>query len=721
MRIPLPNLFRRRRARTRALLQIEFVECGAAALGIVLDYHGRKESLSRLREMCKVSRDGSGADAILSAAREFGLDARAFSCEVEHLRRLPAPYIVFWNFNHFVVVEGFSSKRVFLNDPTSGRISLSLDEFDRAFTGVALAFEKTAEFRKGGSRVTAVRSLMRRLEGQRLGLLFVALSSLALIVPSIISAALPKIFFDSILAQGAAHWIRPLTAAMSLTAVLLCALTLLQQRALARVENNLAVRSASEFFWRLLRLPMGFFSHRHAGELVGTVTANDRVAGLLAGDVATNLVSALLAGAYLALMIRYDRTLTAVVIAVAILNAAALRFVAKRRSQDSQRIAKERSRLCGSAIAGVSSIETLKAMGSEGEFFNAWAGQHADLMSAEQDMQRSHIFLSTMSPLLSATGAAVVLGLGGLRIMDGWLSLGMLVAFQTLMWSFLDPLNRLLNLGSKLQQIQGDLCRLDDVLGNPVDSEFDGHATAASPAVLSGEIEFRDVTFGYSAGEPLLRNFNLCVPAGSRVALVGASGSGKSTVVKLLAGLYRPWSGEIRFDGRKRDDLPRDLIKNSISMVDQDVTLIAGSFADNIALMDETLPPETLIGAARDAAMHDEIMAKPGGYRFQLAEMGGNLSFGQRQRVDIARALAANPRILILDEATSALDPLTEQVVLDNLRRRGCTCVVAAHRLSAIRDCDEIVVLENGSVVERGGHEELRRRNGKYAALMAEG
>jgi ABC-type bacteriocin/lantibiotic exporter with double-glycine peptidase domain len=325
-----------------------------------------------------------------------------------------------------------------------------------------------------------------------------------------------------------------------------------------------------------------------------------------------------------------------------------------------------------------------------------------------------------MSPLVSAIGAAVVLAIGGARIMDGWLSLGMLLAFQILMSSFLDPFHRLLNLGSKLLQVQGDLYRLDDVLQNPVEAGLSAEPSNPSGRRLFGQIEFCNVTFGYNPDQPLLRDFHLRVPSGSRIALVGATGSGKSTIAKLLAGLYRPSSGEIRFDGQLRDELARDRITNSVSLVDLDVTLIAGSFADIIALLDETLPHEAVVAAARDAAIHEEIMAKPGGYGFHIEEMGRNLSFGQRQRVDIARALAIDPRILILDEATSALDAVTEQTVLDNLRRRGCTCIVIAHRLSAIRDCDEIVVLSGGSVVERGSHQELMRLRGSFFALVAE-
>lgn len=584
MRTPFPNRLRRR-VRTRTLLQMEFVECGAAALGIVLDYFGRRETAPRLRALCQVARDGSPAAAILRAARELGLEARALRCEIDQLRGLEAPFIVFWEFNHYLVVEGIGRRQVFVNDPATGRHAIPMAEFDAGFTGVVLAFQKGPGFQKGGERPSAWRALRRRLEGQALGLCFVALSTLALVAPSMVAAVLPKIFFDSILGQGAAHWLHPAVAAMAITAVLLSAITVLQQRALALVESNLAVRSASEFLWHLLRLPMTFYAQRHPGDVVDSVGANDRVAALLAGEVATNLVSALLAGVYLALMYRYDRMLAGIVLVIAILNAAALQFVTRRRAGNSQQIAKERSRLFGVAVAGVDSIETLKSMGAESQFFDQWTSQHAELMSAEQRMQRSHIGLSTVSPLLSSFGAAAVLCIGGLRIMDGWLSLGMLVAFQTLMMSFLAPFHRLLNLGARLQQIQGDLHRLDDVLENRIDPALAGGAAQPPEPRLRGEIELRGISFGYGGEQPQLHDFTLHIRAGSRVALVGASGSGKSTAAKLLAGLYQPWRGEILFDGIRREELPRDVITDSVSMVDQEITLFSGSVAENISTL----------------------------------------------------------------------------------------------------------------------------------------
>jgi NHLM bacteriocin system ABC transporter peptidase/ATP-binding protein len=689
------------------LLQTELVECGAAALGIVLDYHGCHVELPALREMCKVSRDGQSAAAILDAATALGLNGGAFSCDTIHLRTLRPPYIAFWNFDHFLVVEGFDRNHVYLNDPSIGRHRVSHAEFDRSFTGVVLVFEKGAEFRKCGAQRSILRSLWRRLRGQKLNLGFVAISTLALVAPGTIAAVLPKVFFDTVIERSAAHWLHPLLAVMFLTAVVLSALTFLQQRALARVETNLAIQSEAGFFHHVLRLPMRFFAQRDAGSVMETISANERVAALLAGDIATNVANALLAGLYLAVMLRYDTWLTVIVLAIACVNTTMLRLIARRRSEDSQKIAKERSELCGVAVAGVSGIESWKAMGAEDEFFKTWTGRHVTLLSAEQDMQQSQLVITALSPLFSAVGGAAILGLGGLRIMDGVMSIGMLVAFQTLMSSFLDPFGKLLNMGSKLQQIHGDLHRLDDVLGYPADQAPDCAREPSPASQVAGEVEFRNVTFGYNQDEPLLRNFNLHIAPGTRVAIVGPSGSGKSTIAKLLCGLHRPSSGQVSSSGR-------------ISLVDQDIVLFEGSIAENISLLDDNLERDTVIAAAKDASVHDEIMSKPRDYAFQLEHMGRNLSGGQRQRVEIARALAVNPRILILDEGTSALDPLTERAVMDNIRRRGCTCIVVAHRISAVRDCDEIIVLERGEIVEHGSHGELLSRHGRYAALVAE-
>jgi ABC-type bacteriocin/lantibiotic exporter with double-glycine peptidase domain len=308
--------------------------------------------------------------------------------------------------------------------------------------------------------------------------------------------------------------------------------------------------------------------------------------------------------------------------------------------------------------------------------------------------------------------------------MDGHLSMGMLVAFQSLVLLFLSPVNRLVTLGGTLQEVRGDMARLDDVLRartDPGAAPTDESPIAEDvPVKLSGALEMRGVSFGYSRLEPpLIENFDIVLRPGSRVALVGGSGCGKSTVAKLVSGLYEPWSGEILFDGRPRASVPRSVMTNSLGVVDQEIFMFEGSVRDNISLWDATISEFELARAGRDACIHEEVTARVGGYASRVAESGGNFSGGQRQRLEIARALAADPSILVLDEATSALDPATEKAIDDGIRQRGCTCLIVAHRLSTIRDCDEIIVLDRGKIVERGTHEALCAAKGRYRELIA--
>jgi NHLM bacteriocin system ABC transporter peptidase/ATP-binding protein len=724
---------------TPTILQMEAVECGAAALATVLAYHGRYVPLEELRAACGVSRDGSKASNIVRAARAYGLTAVGCKREPEQLAGMPLPMIVHWNFNHFVVLEGFGDGKAYLNDPAFGPRAVRMDEFDLAFTGVALVFQRGPEFRPGGEPRGLAAALRRRLAGSHGAVAYAALAGLALVIPGLVVPAFSRIFIDQVLVRELAAWVLPLLFVMGGVGVVRAALAWLQYAHLLRLETTLALETSSRFLWHVLRLPVGFFTQRYAGEIGARVGINDRIATLLSQELATAVLNVVMITFYAALMLRYDVWLTLLGVAVAVANLVTFRWVSRRRTDLNMRLRKDRGRLTGIAMSGLQTIETLKANGAESDFFARWAGQQAKAVNGQQAMDHQSRSLGVLPPLLLSVNGALLRGLGGLRIMDGGMSVGMLIAFQALTASFLGPVGRLVDLGSTLDEVKGDLERLDDVLRAPVDPHADARATplaepvagpadaaqrggagVARGARLTGRLELRGVTFGYSPLDaPLLRDFDLVVEPGTRVALVGGSGSGKTTIARLVCGLYEPWSGSVLFDGRPRAEVPRGVLASSFAIVDQEIFLFAGTVAENLALWDRAVPESELVRAARDACIHEEIASRPGGYASLVDEGGRNFSGGQRQRLEIARALVHDPALLVLDEATSALDPATEQQIDDNLRRRGCACLIIAHRLSTIRDCDEIIVLDHGRIVQRGTHEALRAAPSHYAQLIA--
>ncbi|MDZ8092418.1 MAG: NHLP family bacteriocin export ABC transporter peptidase/permease/ATPase subunit [Nostoc sp. DedQUE05] len=747
---PIPK-FKPNRVRTSTLLQMEAVECGAAALGIILSYYGRIVPLAKLREECGVSRDGSKAFNIIKAAKNYGLNAKGLKLSLENVKTTRLPYIAFWNFNHFLVVEGYSKKRVYLNDPANGRRTVSWEEFDRAYTGVVLTMEPGADFQKGGKKNHILSALSSRLQNSRVTILFCLLAGLLLTLPRLAVPAFSQVFIDEILIQDRQDWLRPLLLGMLLTTLLRAFLARLRLTYLRRLMVKLSVSTSGHFLWHILRLPIGFYDQRFAGEISSRVQLNDRVAEVLSGSLATTVIDAVMMVFYLLIMIQYDQLLSAIAVGFALINILALLFLSQTRVDTNMRLAQEYGKVGGVTISGIQTIETIKASGLESDLFARFAGYYAKALNAQQQLGLQTQILTTLPTILTALTTASILLVGGLQVMNGNLSIGMLVAYQSLTLSFLEPVNSLVNFGSTLQTLEADLNRLDDVLQNPVDLEVESgkgaalrlrsvteeqrsrgeliaslpHAQCPMPNApcpmwqLQGNVELRNVTFGYSRVEsPLIENLSLIVKPGQRIALVGGSGSGKSTVAKLICGLYQPWDGEICFDGVERSQIKRSVLANWLAMVEQDIFLFAGTVRENITLWDSTIPEADLVQACQDAAIHDAIASMPGKYDFELIEGGMNISGGQRQRLEIARALVRNPTILVLDEATSALDAETELIINRNLQQRGCSCIVVAHRLSTIRDCHEIIVLEQGKIVQRGTHEELWQQGGTYVRLL---
>jgi NHLM bacteriocin system ABC transporter peptidase/ATP-binding protein len=714
--------------RTPTILQMDALECGAAALGMVLAWHGRWVPLPELREACGVSRDGSRALNIAKAARAHGLTAKGFRCEPAHLRDFPVPAILFVNLNHFVVLEGFAGDRVRLNDPAAGRRLLGSAEFDAMFSGVVLCLEPGPEFRRQGRPPRTLADLGGVLAGLRAPFALALVAGLALILPGLVVPTATQIFVDHYLIDRQAHWIPALLGVLAAGAALQAGLAALKDLVLARLRGRIAVAAAAGMFRRALRLPTRFFTQRHAATLAGRVD----LARTLGAHAGTELVEAVLAAVsclfFLMVMLAYSPLLTMVSVSFTVALSGLFALGQRRMEELGRKAAQSGIKLYGRTMQGIAMVETLKANGTDGGYFGQWAGHLANLLRDRQAIGGLQAVMGALPDSVMLLNRAAVLALSAWLVARGEMSVGMLAAFQALIGAFTIPLNTLILRAMDLKQARGTLDQIQDVANSPLSPEFapgpaSGTATPASATgrvrKLSGSLRLDGVTFGYSPLDgPLIEDFRLDLVPGSRVALVGASGSGKSTVGRLASGLYEPWAGDILLDGLPLRSIPRDVLRNSLSVVDQEIVLFDGTVRDNITLWDAAMPEQRVIRAARDAMIHDDIVARPGGYGSRIEEGGRNWSGGQRQRLEIARALVGEPSLLVLDEATSALDPLVEKALIDNIRRRGCTCLIIAHRLSTIRDCDEIVVLDRGRVLERGPHEALMAAGGPYRRLV---
>lgn len=710
-----------RKLKVPTVLQMEAVECGAAALSMILAYYGRWVPLEVMRVECGVSRDGSKASNMMKAARKYGMEAKGFRLEPERLKNYELPVIIFWNFNHFVVLTRIKNDKVYINDPASGPREISFKEFDQSFTGVVLTFKPGENFTKGGEKPRITRSLRNRINNAKQVLSYVILAGLFLVIPGILIPTFTRIFVDKILIHEMTSWIVLLIVFMGGTALVRGGLVWLQQYYLLKLEMQLSLSNSAKFFYHVFRLPIRFFFQRQSGEISNRVQLNDQVAKLLSEDLTRNVLNVVMVVFYAALMFYYDVTLTLAGIAVVGINFIGLKYVSERRKIINQKLAQESGNLVGISMNGIELVETLKASGTEQDFYSRWAGAHAKVLNAEQQQGLISRLLNQLPVFLTAVNRVIIFGLGGYRVMEGSMTLGMLIAFQWLMNSFVQPVEELVNAGGKIQDATGYMRRLDDVYLQERDELFieECKSDERGIAKLRGFLELKNISFGYSELDPpLIENFNLSLKPGERVALVGGSGSGKSTIAKVVAGLYKSWSGSILFDGKERNEYSRDVLNNSIAMVDQDIFLFEGTIKENICMWDSTVSENDIFNAAHDAAINNDISIRAEGFNGEVKERGANFSGGQRQRLEIARALSLNPSILIFDEATSALDPTTEELIDEYTRRRGCTMLIVAHRLSTIRDCDEIIVMDKGKVVQRGTHQELIEQGGEYSNLI---
>lgn len=717
----LPTRIRRRRVPT--VLQMEAVECGAAALSMILAYHGLRLPLETLREACHVSRDGSSAAAILRAARSFGMTASGWRVEPVGLANHSLPAIAFWEMNHFVVIEGVGRNKVYINDPAYGRRTVDTAEFDAAFTGVLLTFEPSTDFKRGGERPSLLRALLPRGPQTSTALAFLAIIAVCHILPPIFVPAASKIFADNIMLQHANSWLRPLLLGLVVAAVLSTSLSWLHSFILAKLQRRLGTQSAMGLMAHMLRLPISFFVQRRVGDIASRMEAAQRLSHSAVVSISSALFSMMGAIISAAIMLVYDVPMALACFVLAGADVAAIYAITTVRVDGARRVTMQRARLASVALGGIQSIETIKASGAENEFFAKLAGAQAQLLNMILTVERSTIFLTVAPSAIKSLSYAALLGWGALKVMDGEMTVGTLIAFLAVLQAFHTPVQALVGAVAGLQELRGDLDRVQDTMRHAAAPTLLQDAQVASTwradrSRLSGTVEIRNLSFAYSEQTKLIEGLDLKVKPGAWVALVGASGSGKSTIARLVAGLLQPVEGAILFDGIEATRIPRRVVAGSLAYVEQDVVLFEGTVRENIALWDATLDDARVTAAARDACMHEDIVRRRGQYAAAVAEGGLNFSGGQRQRMELARALAGDPAILILDEATSALDPATEAEVFANLRRRGVTAIVVSHRLSTIRDCDEIIVLDKGRAVQRGSHDALISVPGPYAELV---
>ena len=712
----------RGKVKVPVVMQMEALECGAASLAMIMAYYDKWVPLEQVRLDCGVSRDGSSAKNILIAARSYGFEAQGYRCEISALREeVQLPCIIHWNFNHFVVLDGFRGNYAYINDPARGEVKVPMEEFDSSFTGIALQIVPGPDFVPSGKPKSTLEFARKRLKGAGAAVAFVLLSTVVGYLFGIINPIFSRFFMDRLLTGENRELLMPFILLLSVMSLAQVTVAWVQAIYSRKIDGKMSIVGSSEYMWKVLRLPMEFFSQRMAGDILQRQSTNATIASTLVNTLTPLLLNTIMMFFYLFVMLRMSVVLTCVGLVTVVLNLLVSQIISKKRVNITRVQMRDAGKLASATVSGIQMVETIKSSGAENGYFQKWAGYQASVNTQKVKYAKLNQYLGTIPSFLSSVANAAVLVIGVGLCMDGKFTLGAIMAFQGFLSSFMSPAMTLVSAGQTIQEMRTSMERVEDVMEYPLDPNYSDSplVEGADYSKLSGAVELKNVSFGYSRlGKPLIENFSMSMKPGSRVAFVGTSGCGKSTLSKLISGLYQPWSGEILFDGKPMSAIDRGVFTGSVAVVDQDIILFEDTIANNLKMWDTSIEDFEIIMAARDAQIHEDIMQREGGYQYKITEGGKDFSGGQRQRMEIARVLAQDPTMIIMDEATSALDAKTEYEVVRSIKNRGISCVVIAHRLSTIRDCDEIIVMDHGKVVERGTHDELMALDGAYKTLV---
>ena len=707
-------------ANTPIIMQLEALECGAASLTMIMAYYGKWVALEQVRVDCGVSRNGANAKNILRAAKKYGFKTKGYAYNVEKLRqRGKFPGIIHWGGGHFVVINGFRGNKAILNDPAKGLVKVDLKTFDQFFTGIYLEIVPDETFVPGGKRKSIFTFAKSRLKGATALIAFFSITTVIIYLFSIINPVFSQVFVDYLLGGNNPDWLLPFIFIFAGIGLLQVVVDIVQALYNYKIKGKLDLIGSTTYIWRILRLPIDFFSQRMVGDLQARQTENASIAETLVNVFAPLFFNTIMIVVYLVIMINKSLILTLIGVATILLNAFLSQYISKVRVNISRVQSRDNSKLAAMTAKGIEMVETIKSNGAENAYFDNWSEVQTSAVNGRMRMARTNTFLGLIPAFVSLLANYSVLILGVYYTIKGEFTVGSILAFQGLLGAFMSPAMTIISSGQTLQEMRTQMERVDDVLQYPLDDNVTREIPSKNYSKIKGNLILKNISFGYSRLDaPVIRDFNLEIKQGQKIAIVGGTGSGKSTLSKLISGLYSPWEGEIIFNGQKMEEIDHEIFTSSIAVVDQDITLFEDTIMNNLKMWDRSIEDYEVIMACNDAQIHNQIMERDGGYKANVLEGGKNFSGGEKQRLEIARSLAMDPSIIILDEATSALDAKTEYDVVRAIKARGITTIVIAHRLSTIRDADLIVVLDRGVIVEQGTHDELMALKGSYYELV---